>query len=170
MPLKMDESWTVFIQNFNESSQYSMKFFLVLNFQFYWNFVSFCFIYDQNFCFTWISQLPTTIVPPPLAKNTQLKNDLKLIARKFMNFYNRRIFFQQNNRKQQFPLRGPGPRSLPLRHQRRSAWIRGLVLYRCQDALSRSWRVPRSDGPRGVWHRICFVGQPIHPKTVSLGD
>ena len=47
----MAESWANFIHNFNESSRYSMKFFSVLNFWILPNFVSFCFVYDQNLLF-----------------------------------------------------------------------------------------------------------------------
>ncbi len=39
--MKIDKSWENYFAEFNESSQYSMKFFLVLNFWFLQNFVSY---------------------------------------------------------------------------------------------------------------------------------
>jgi hypothetical protein len=46
--MKMEKRWVNFVQNFNESSQYSVKFFSVLNFQFLRHFISVCLIYEQN--------------------------------------------------------------------------------------------------------------------------
>ncbi len=57
---KMEKNWSNFIQNFNESSQYLVKVFSVLNFWF--NKISFCFVSIMNeiFRFSQHSQLPST--------------------------------------------------------------------------------------------------------------